>query len=118
MASTVGLMVMHIVGFDDEDALPYAIKLASPYDCNILRDVGEDWANGWLYLPLTELAEFGLTEADIASGFVSDAWRAFMRFHLLVFASSMRKRNLVYSCSLRWPTRREQRRGTLPRHSR
>ncbi len=83
VASTVGLMVMHIVGFDDEDALPYAIKLGVALQLtNILRDVGEDWANGWLYLPLTELAEFGLTEADIASGFVSDAWRAFMRFQL------------------------------------
>jgi phytoene synthase len=83
VASTVGLMVMHIIGFGDEDALPYAIKLGVALQLtNILRDVGEDWANGRLYLPLTELAEFGLDEADVASSYVSDAWRAFMRFQL------------------------------------
>jgi 15-cis-phytoene synthase len=83
VASTVGLMVMHIIGFDDEGAIPHAIKLGVALQLtNILRDVGEDWANGRLYLPLTELAEFGLGEADIEAGFVSDAWRAFMRFQL------------------------------------
>ena len=83
VASTVGLMVMHIVGFGNGGALPYAIKLGVALQLtNILRDVGEDWANGRLYLPLTELAEFGISEADIASGSVGDAWRTFMRFQI------------------------------------
>jgi phytoene synthase len=83
VASTVGLMVMHIIGFGDEGALPYAIKLGVALQLtNILRDVGEDWANGRFYLPLTELTEFGLSEADIASGAVGDTWRAFMRYQI------------------------------------
>lgn len=83
VASTVGLMVMHIVGFADEDALPYAIKLGVALQLtNILRDVREDWATERLYLPLTELAAFGLGEADIDTGSVGDSWRAFMRFQL------------------------------------
>jgi phytoene synthase len=83
VASTVGLMVMYIVGFGSDGAVPYAIKLGVALQLtNILRDVGEDWANGRLYLPLTELAEFGLGEADIESGYVGDAWRAFMRFQI------------------------------------
>ena len=46
---------------------------------NILRDVGEDWAMGRLYLPLDELDAYGLSEADIAAGRVDARWQAFMR---------------------------------------
>lgn len=82
-ASTVGLMSMHIIGFDGPEALPYAIKLGLALQLtNILRDVGEDWRNGRLYLPQEELAAFGLAEADIARGEVDDRWRAFMRFQI------------------------------------
>jgi phytoene synthase len=83
VASTVGLMSMHIIGFRDEQALPYAVKLGIALQLtNILRDVGEDWQAGRLYLPLQELAEFGLSETDIARGRIDDNWRSFMRFQI------------------------------------
>lgn len=83
VAATVGLMSMHIIGFTGEEALPYAIKLGVALQItNILRDVGEDWRNGRLYLPLDELSRFGLTEADVAAGKVTPAWRRFMRFQI------------------------------------
>ncbi len=83
VASTVGLMVMHIIGFQNQDALPYAVKLGIALQLtNILRDVGEDWRAERLYLPLEELAQFKLGESDIAAGRVDDRWRAFMRFQI------------------------------------
>lgn len=83
VASTVGLMSMHIIGFQSHDAVPYAIKLGVALQLtNILRDVGEDWRRGRFYLPTEELADFGLTEADVARGVVDDRWRAFMRFQI------------------------------------
>ncbi len=83
VASTVGLMSMHIVGFTSRDALPYAIKLGVALQMtNILRDVGEDFRNGRIYLPQDELRAFGITEDDLASGTISDCWREFMRFQL------------------------------------
>lgn len=83
VASTVGLMVMHIVGYESMEAIPYAVKLGVALQLtNILRDVGEDWRNGRLYLPQDELAAFGLTEEDIASGRVDERWRAFMSFQI------------------------------------
>jgi 15-cis-phytoene synthase len=83
VASTVGLMVMHIVDFRSEDALPYAVKLGIALQLtNILRDVAVDWRVGRLYLPLDELAAFGLSEADVARGVVDDRWRAFMRYQI------------------------------------
>ena len=83
VASTVGLMTMHIIGFSGPKAIPYAIKLGVALQLtNILRDVGEDWQNGRVYLPQDELAAFGLTDEDIARGEVTENWRAFMRFQI------------------------------------
>jgi 15-cis-phytoene synthase len=83
VASTVGLMSMYIVGFTDNKAVPYAIKLGVALQMtNILRDVGEDYSNGRLYLPREELAFYGIQELDIAEGHVSDNWRQFMKFQI------------------------------------
>jgi phytoene synthase len=83
VASTVGLMTMHIIDFSHPRAVRYAIKLGVALQLtNILRDVGEDWRAGRLYLPLEELAEFGLTESDIDAGRLDDRWRAFMQFQI------------------------------------
>ena len=83
VASTVGLMVMHIIGFESAEAIPYAVKLGVALQLtNILRDVSVDWRAGRLYLPLDELKRFGVTEADLAGGRVSEQWRALMRFQI------------------------------------
>lgn len=83
VASTVGLMSMHITGFSDRAAIPYAIKLGVALQItNILRDVAEDWRNGRVYLPLQELRMFGLDEGDLAAAQVTDRWREFMRFQI------------------------------------
>jgi len=83
VASTVGLMSMHIIGFAGEQAIPYAIKLGVALQItNILRDIGEDWRSGRLYLPLDEMTTYGLTRADLDRGQVNDCWRALMRFQI------------------------------------
>lgn len=83
VASTVGLMSMHITGFSDRTAIPYAVKLGVALQLtNILRDVAEDWQNGRLYLPRQELYAFGLSERDISAGRVTPQWREFMRFQI------------------------------------
>jgi len=83
VASTVGLMSMFIVGFESNEAVPYAIKLGVALQMtNILRDVGEDFRNGRVYLPREELVRYGIREKDLASGYVTDAWRSFMKFQI------------------------------------
>ena len=83
VASTVGLMTMHIIGFSGPEAIPYAIKLGVALQLtNILRDVGEDWQNGRVYLPQVELTSFGLSDDDIGQGQVTENWRDFMRFQI------------------------------------
>ncbi|HXD08681.1 MAG TPA: squalene/phytoene synthase family protein, partial [Anaerolineales bacterium] len=49
---------------------------------NILRDVGEDYHNGRLYLPREELALYGIREGDIAAGRITYNWRQFMKFQI------------------------------------
>ena len=83
VASTVGLMSMYIVGFKNNEAVPYAIKLGVALQMtNILRDIGEDYRNGRLYLPREELTFYGIREQDIAEGRITDNWRQFMKFQI------------------------------------
>ncbi len=83
VASTVGLMSMHIVGFHSREAIPHAIKLGVALQMtNILRDVGEDYRNVRIYLPRDEMRAFGVGETDLKAGQVTDRWREFMRFQI------------------------------------
>jgi phytoene synthase len=83
VASTVGLMAMHIIGFQSQDAVPYAIKLGVALQMtNILRDVGEDLRGGRVYLPQAELRQYGIRREDLAAGRVTPRWRDFMRFQI------------------------------------
>lgn len=89
VASTVGLMAMHVVGFSGPEALPYAVKLGVALQLtNILRDVGEDWQADRLYLPQEELAFHDLDESFLATAAVTpavqadDRWQTFMQFQI------------------------------------
>lgn len=83
VASTVGLMSMHIIGFHSDAAIPYAVKLGVALQLtNILRDIKEDWQRGRLYLPQSELEDFNITEQDIDCGLITANWRKFMKFQI------------------------------------
>lgn len=83
VACTVGLMSMHVIGFAGNHAIPYAIRLGTALQLtNILRDVGEDWRRGRVYLPQDELNAFGLSDEDIAAGEVTAKWRRFIQFQI------------------------------------
>lgn len=88
VASTVGLISMHIIGSEDgqpfdEETTHHAIQLGVALQLtNILRDVGEDLERGRIYLPLDELADFGLSEADICARRNDNRFKALMRFQI------------------------------------
>ena len=61
VAGTVGLMMSHVFGVRDEQALRRAVHLGIAMQLtNICRDVGEDWERGRLYLPDELCAEAGM----------------------------------------------------------
>ncbi len=83
VASTVGLLVMPILGVVSPAATGYGIALGRAMQMtNILRDVGEDARMGRIYLPAEDLERFGCTEAAILEGRVDDAFIALMRFEI------------------------------------
>jgi phytoene synthase len=67
VASSVGLICAEIFGYRDPAVREYARDLGVALQLtNILRDVGEDLRVGRMYLPLEDLARFGVTEEDLA----------------------------------------------------
>jgi phytoene synthase len=83
VASTVGLLMMPVLGSSASDAPEYAITLGRAMQLtNIVRDVGEDARMGRIYLPAEELAFFRYTEDDLFAGVIDDRFRALMRFQI------------------------------------
>ena len=88
VASSVGLICAEIFGYRDPIVREYARDLGVALQMtNILRDVGEDLAQGRLYLPIEDLTRFGVTEDDLArerrdagSGVKSAAVRGLLEF--------------------------------------
>jgi phytoene synthase len=62
VASAVGLASIEIFGYDDPRTREYAVELGLALQLtNILRDIGADAARDRLYLPLEDLARFGVS---------------------------------------------------------
>jgi phytoene synthase len=82
VASAVGLVSIEIFGYRDAGCKTYAVELGLALQVtNILRDVGEDFANGGrIYLPQEDLARFGYTVDDLAAARHDDRFLALMRF--------------------------------------
>ncbi len=69
VASVIGLMCIEIFGYRHASARDYAIHLGKALQLiNIVRDVPEDAARGRVYLPLDEMARFGVTEEALRAG--------------------------------------------------
>ncbi len=85
VASVVGLMMCHVIGFkrpeDRERALPHAIDLGIAMQLtNIMRDIHEDLQRGRVYLPIDEMDRFGYSVADLESGNRQQAFQELMSF--------------------------------------
>lgn len=83
VAGVIGLCCIHVWGFADERAQPAAVTCGEAFQLtNILRDLREDQTNGRCYLPQADLAEYGYTVADLASGVRDDRFRQLMAFEV------------------------------------
>lgn len=80
-ANPVGRLLLALYGCDDEanraasDAICTGLQLA-----NLWQDVAVDWRKGRVYVPLEDLARFGVTESQIAQGLCDERWSRLMRF--------------------------------------
>ncbi len=82
-AAVVGLMMCRVLGVEDERAEEHAEALGVAMQLsNFLRDIGEDWRRGRVYVPLEDLARFGYAEGDLAAGVVDERFAELMRFEV------------------------------------
>ncbi|HEX5106987.1 MAG TPA: presqualene diphosphate synthase HpnD [Vicinamibacterales bacterium] len=81
VASTVGLICLEIFGYRDTSARTYAVTLGRALQLtNIIRDVATDLNRGRIYLPMEDLARFGVGEGDLRAGVVSPEVRSLLAF--------------------------------------
>jgi phytoene synthase len=83
VAGVVGMLSARIFGYEDARTLDYAADLGVAFQLtNIIRDVGEDVRRNRVYLPLHELAEYGVTTEDIARARHTEAFEKLMAFQV------------------------------------
>ena len=71
VASVVGLSVVHVLGFESQEALPLAEKCGVAFQLtNILRDLKEDWERGRVYVPHEDLRRFGVRPWEATPAFL------------------------------------------------
>ena len=82
VAGVVGEVAASIFGRTDDATIGYAHRLGLAMQLtNIIRDVGDDARRGRIYLPMSELKQFGVTAQDILNRGYSDRFTALMKFH-------------------------------------
>jgi squalene synthase HpnC len=92
-ANPIGRLLLHL--FEEikgsDSFIRERMKESDPFICsdricsslqfiNFWQDVAVDWEKGRVYIPLEDLARFGVAERQIADGRADDAWRALMKF--------------------------------------
>ena len=83
VAGVVGLLAAGIFGYQNPRTLEYAKALGTAFQLtNIVRDVGEDARKNRIYLPLEDLAGFGVPAADILHGRHTHAFTRLMAFQV------------------------------------
>ena len=82
-AAVVGLMMCRVLGVVDRRADLHAETLGVAMQLtNFLRDIGEDWRRGRVYVPLEDLERFGYDEEELADGVVDERFVELMRFEI------------------------------------
>jgi len=81
VAGVVGLLAAGIFGYRDARTLDYARNLGLAFQLtNIIRDVGEDARKNRIYLPMSDLKEFGVPAADILHARETPEFQRLMSF--------------------------------------
>lgn len=82
-AGVVGAMMLCLFRAHEDNLLGYASRMGAAMQMtNFLRDVGEDWGLGRLYLPLEDLDRFGVSETQIARGELSPEVIELLRYEI------------------------------------
>lgn len=82
-AAVIGLQMVPILEPTNPAAIEHATELGVAFQlANFIRDVGEDLYRGRVYLPLDELAKFGVTRSDLERRVATPAIKDALRFQV------------------------------------
>ena len=82
-AAVIGLQMVPILEPTEPEAYDRAKDLGVAFQlANFVRDVGEDLERGRVYLPLEDLARFGVSRADLERRVVTPEIRAALEFQI------------------------------------
>jgi squalene synthase HpnC len=82
-ANPVGRLVLHLFGRTELEHLAQSDCICSALQLiNFWQDVAVDWQKERIYLPLTDLPRFRISEDDIAQNRWSPNWAALMDFQI------------------------------------
>ena len=82
-AAVIGLQMVPILEPTSPDAYKHATELGVAFQlANFIRDVGEDLERGRVYLPLQELANFGVTRADLERRIATPEIKSALKFQI------------------------------------
>lgn len=93
-ANPVGRLLLHLYGEHDRKCLAQSDGICTALQLiNFCQDVALDWQKGRVYLPLDDMAKYGVTEAHLAEGRADFAFQRLMaqqcdRAHKMLKAGS------------------------------
>lgn len=82
-AAVIGLQMVPILEPTNQEAYKFATDLGVAFQlANFIRDVGEDLERGRVYLPLKELAQFGVSRADLEARIATPEIKSALKFQI------------------------------------
>jgi squalene synthase HpnC len=82
-ANPVGNLLLHLYGEATPVNIAYSDAICTSLQIiNFWQDVYRDYTIGRIYLPMDEMAKFGVKEVQIALGNADDAWCKLMKFQV------------------------------------
>ena len=82
-ANPIGRLLLHLYHETDARQLALSDGICSALQIiNFLQDIAIDYQKGRIYLPQDELAQYGITEQQLARGGTSSLWWPFMQFQI------------------------------------
>jgi len=82
-ANPIGRLLLHLYAIDDDDARSRADAICTGLQlANFWQDIAVDWAKGRVYIPADDLAQFGVSESQLAAGRCDEHWRRLLAFEV------------------------------------
>ncbi|MFN0315253.1 MAG: squalene synthase HpnC [Burkholderiales bacterium] len=82
-ANPIGRLLLHLFGRTQPHLLECSDRICSSLQLiNFLQDVAIDYRKDRIYLPMDEIARFGVSEHQIASASVAGGWPSLMHYQI------------------------------------